>query len=54
MRPTSGATGTTVPGVSTNTPAQRSPANTNTASPPAVTTSNANNEDGGGSSEGPQ
>jgi hypothetical protein len=40
--PTGGATGTTVPGMSTNTPAQRSPANTNSASPPAVTTSNAN------------
>ena len=40
--PTGGATGTTVPGLSTNTPAQRSPANTTTASPPAVTTSNAN------------
>lgn len=42
--PTGGATGTTVPGMSTNTPAQRSPANTNSASPPAVTTSNANNK----------
>ena len=37
-----GTTGTTVPGVTTNTPAQRSPNNTTTASPPAVTTSNAN------------
>ena len=42
--PTGGATGTTVPGMSTNTPAQRSPANTNSTSPPAVTTSNANNK----------
>ncbi len=42
--PTGGTTGSTVPGLSTNTPAQRSPANTNTASPPAVTTSNANNK----------
>ena len=37
-----GATGSTLPGVSTNTPAQRSQDNTTTASPPSVTTSNAN------------
>ena len=35
------ATAPTVPGVTTNTPQQRSPATTTTASPPAVTTSNA-------------
>lgn len=39
---TGGVTGSTVPGITTNTPAQRSPANTDTAAPPAVTTSNAN------------
>ena len=38
--PTTGSP--TVPGTTTNTPAQRSPDNTTTASPPAVTTSNAN------------
>lgn len=32
----------TVPGATTNTPMQRSPDNTTTASPPSVTTSNAN------------
>lgn len=37
-----GVTGSTPPGITTNTPAQRSPANTDTAAPPAVTTSNAN------------
>jgi len=37
-----GTMGTTLPGVSTNTPSQRSPDNTTGASPPAVTTSNAN------------
>ncbi len=37
-----GTLGTTLPGVSTNTPSQRSPDNTTSASPPAVTTSNAN------------
>ena len=40
--PMGGSTGTTMPGVSTNTPAQRSQDNTTTASPPSVTTSNAN------------
>ncbi len=39
---TGAAVGTTVPGVTTNTPAQRSQDNTNTATQPAVTTSNAN------------
>ena len=34
----------TIPGATTNTPQQRSPANTTTASPPAVTTSNANSK----------
>ena len=38
------ATAPTVPGVTTNTPQQRSPANTTTASPPAVTTSNADSK----------
>ena len=38
------ATAPTVPGVRTNTPQQRSPANTTTASPPAVTTSNADSK----------
>ena len=33
-----------MPGTTTNTPQQRSPANTATASPPAVTTSNANSK----------
>ena len=37
-------TAPTVPGVTTNTPQQRSPANTITASPPAVTTSNADSK----------
>ncbi len=37
-----GTTGATLPGLSTNTPSQRSPDNTTSASPPAVTTSNAN------------
>ncbi len=37
-------TAPTVPGTTTNTPQQRSPANTTTASPPAVTTSNANSK----------
>jgi len=41
--PTSPATGgPAVPGTTTNTPDQRSPANTTTESSPAVTTSNAN------------
>ena len=34
----------TTPGVTTNTPQQRSPANTTTAAPPAVTTSNADSK----------
>lgn len=34
--------GPAVPGTTTNTPQQRSPDNTTTASPPSVTTSNAN------------
>ena len=34
----------TVPGTTTNTPQQRSPANTTTAAPPAVTTSNADSK----------
>ncbi len=34
----------TIPGTTTNTPQQRSPANTTTASPPAVTTSNADSK----------
>ena len=38
------ATAPTVPGVTTNTPQQRSPANTTTAAPPAVTTSNADSK----------
>lgn len=33
-----------IPGTTTNTPQQRSPANTTTASPPAVTTSNADSK----------
>ncbi len=37
-----GTTGITVPGTTTNTPAQRNQDNTTTASPPSVTTSNAN------------
>lgn len=39
---TLGTTGPAMPGVTTNTPAQRSSNNNNAASPPAVTTSNAN------------
>jgi hypothetical protein len=39
---TLGTTGPTLPGVTTNTPAQRNSTNNNAASPPAVTTSNAN------------
>ena len=34
----------TIPGTTANTPQQRSPANTATASPPAVTTSNADSK----------
>ena len=41
-----GTTGRTMPGVTTNTPAQLSPANNSSATPPAVTTSNANNKTG--------
>ena len=37
-----GTTGRTVPGATTNTPAQLSPSNNSSATPPAVTTSNAN------------
>ena len=37
-------TAPTIPGTTTNTPQQRSPANTTTASPPAVTTSNADSK----------
>ena len=52
MGTTSGATGTarpmgttgTLPGVTTNTPAQLNPSNNGSATPPAVTTSNANNK----------
>ena len=40
-----GTTGT-VPGVTTNTPAQLSPSNNSSATPPAMTTSNANNKTG--------
>lgn len=36
-----GASGRTLPGMTTNTPLQRSPETTATAAPPAVTTSNA-------------
>ena len=39
---TGGVTGSTAPGITTNTPAQRSQANTDSATSPAVTTSNAN------------
>ena len=39
-----GTTGRTMPGVTTNTPAQMSPSNNSSATPPAVTTSNANNK----------
>jgi len=39
---TMGTGGPTVPGTTTNTPLQRSPDNTTSAAPPAVTTSNAN------------
>ena len=39
---TAPTTGGAVPGTTTNTPAQRSQDNTTTASPPSVTTSNAN------------
>ena len=52
MGTTGGTVGTTggtmgrVPGVTTNTPAQLSPSNNNSATPPAVTTSNANNKTG--------
>ena len=41
---TTGMTGRTLPGVTTNTPAQLSPSNNSSAAPPAVTTSNANNK----------
>lgn len=45
---TMGTTGNTgrVPGVTTNTPAQLSPSNNSSATPPAVTTSNANAKTG--------
>ena len=43
---TMGTTGRTVPGVTTNTPAQLNPSNNSSATPPAVTTSNANNKTG--------
>lgn len=39
-----GTTGRTLPGVTTNTPAQLNPGNNGSAQPPAVTTSNANNK----------
>ena len=39
-----GTTGRTLPGTTTNTPAQLSPSNNSSATPPAVTTSNANNK----------
>lgn len=42
-----GTTGRTLPGVTTNTPAQLSPSNNSSATPPAVTTSNANNKTAG-------
>ncbi len=41
-----GTTGRTLPGVTTNTPAQLNPSNNSSATPPAVTTSNANNKTG--------
>ena len=43
---TTGTTGRTVPGVTTNTPAQLNPSNNSSATPPAVTTSNSNNKTG--------
>lgn len=39
-----GTAGRTLPGVTTNTPAQLNPGNNGSATPPAVTTSNANNK----------
>ena len=41
---TTGTTGRNLPGVTTNTPAQLNPGNNGSATPPAVTTSNANNK----------
>ena len=41
---TTGTTGRSLPGVTTNTPAQLNPGNNSSATPPAVTTSNANNK----------
>ena len=41
-----GTAGRNLPGVTTNTPAQLSPGNNSSATPPAVTTSNANNKTG--------
>ena len=41
-----GTTSNTVPGTTTNTPAQLNPGNNSSATPPAVTTSNANNKTG--------
>jgi len=46
MGTTPGTVGRTLPGVTTNTPAQLNPSNNNSATPPAVTTSNANNKTG--------
>lgn len=43
---TMGTTGRNLPGVTTNTPAQLNPSNNSSATPPAVTTSNANNKTG--------
>lgn len=44
MGTTGTTTGRTLPGVTTNTPAQLNPGNNSSATPPAVTTSNANNK----------
>jgi hypothetical protein len=46
MGTTPGIPGRPLPGVTTNTPAQLSPSNNSSATPPAVTTSNANNKTG--------
>ena len=44
MGTTPGMSGRSLPGVTTNTPAQLNPSNNSSATPPAVTTSNANNK----------
>lgn len=44
MGTTPGTPGRNLPGITTNTPSQLNPSNNSSATPPAVTTSNANNK----------